>query len=187
MNEQLQQYVASKENVRVERRFASDPRLNGFLVAVSPELAVMHCFHDFMPDGFSVIRLEDVVNVRSGKYERHWKRMLQQEGLLSALEAIPVVDLSSMRSAIDSIASQYKGLIIECEDDEGDDIDFYIGAVLSSSDSQISIHAFDALGVWDSQPSEVPVEEISLVQFDTPYLNTFWKYLAGPRTNHDLP
>ncbi|MAT71907.1 MAG: hypothetical protein CMJ58_20580 [Planctomycetaceae bacterium] len=180
MSDSIRQYVGTNKKISVERSLPSNPRLNGFLVDASESLGVMHCFHDFMPDGFSVFRIADVTEVRSGKYERHWERMLKGEGLLSALAKPPSLDLTTMRSAIDSIESQYDGIIIECEDAEIESEDFYIGSVLSTNEEKVTIQHFDGLGNWDGEPSTLIMSDISLVQFDTPYINTFWKYLAEP-------
>ena len=186
MNDSIRQYVATGKKIRVERSRPSNPRLNGFLIDVSESLGLMHCFHDFMPDGFSVFRIADVTGVRSGKYERHWERMLKGEGLLPTLATRPSLDLATMRSAIDSIRSQYNRIIIECEDAEDECEDFYIGSVLSSNEDTVAIQHFDGLGIWEDEPSIITLSDISLLQFDTPYINTFWKYLAerpAPKNN----
>ena len=73
----------------------------------------MHAFHDFMPDGYTVFRLEDVEGFRSGPHERHWENMLRAEGLLDGLDFAVQIDLSDMRSAIGSISERFEHLIIE--------------------------------------------------------------------------
>ncbi|TWT87181.1 hypothetical protein Mal64_27170 [Pseudobythopirellula maris] len=92
-----------------------------------------------------------------------------------------------MRSAIDSIKTQYDGIIIECEDAEDESEDFYIGSVLSTNDEKVTLQHFDGLGTWEDAPSIIMLSDISLVQFDTPYVNTFWKYLAEPSAPKDNP
>lgn len=180
MDFSIHQYIGTAKKIRVELSFPSTPQINGFLIEASETLGVMHCFHDFMPDGFTVFRIAEVTGVRSGKYERHWERMLNDEGLLTALASPPSLDLTNMKSAIDSIKSQYEGIIVECEDAEDESEDFYIGSVLSSNENDVTIRHFDGLGVWEDKPYTIPLDEVSLIQFDTPYINRFWKYLAGP-------
>jgi hypothetical protein len=179
MHDELRRHVGTGRKLRLERSFPSNPRLNGYLLEASDTLGLIHCFHDFMPDGFAVFRIGDISTIRSGKYERHWDRMLKEEGLLSALAMPPAVDLASMRSAIESISARYKGMIIECEGAEEDCEDFYIGSMLSINDYQVCFEHFDGLGNWEDTPSSVPLGDISLILFDTPYIQTFWKYVSG--------
>lgn len=180
MSNSLQRFIGAGKKVRIERSFPSNPILNGFVIDASEDLCVMHCFHDFMPDGFSLFHIADVTSVRSGEYERHWERMLAGEGLLSALAKPPSLELETMESAINSIAAQYGGITVECEDAGNESEDFYIGSVVSSNSSEIVLRHFDGLGVWDDELSTISLNSISLVQFDTPYTNIFWKYLREP-------
>ncbi len=82
IRDQLLTHLGTGKSLRVETRCTSNETLNGFLLGLSEQLGLMHCFHDFMPDGFTVFRLTDVMSIRSNEYERHWDRMLAGEGLL---------------------------------------------------------------------------------------------------------
>ena len=53
----------------------------------------------------------------------------------------------------------------------------FIGRVVAFNDMSVSIRQFDTLGVWEDEPSVIAYGEITKVQFDTPYINTFIKYL----------
>lgn len=178
MFDELRKYVGTGKKVVLERRFPSNPRLNGYVLDVSDYLGVMHCFHDFMPDGYAVFRVGDISDVRSGKYERHWDHMLSSEGLLYGLQRAPSIDLSRMRNAVASISQQCEGMIIECEDEDIED--FYIGKVISIDDEGFEFTHFDGLGKWTTEPSWIDFDEITLIQLETPYLRTFWKYLVKP-------
>lgn len=81
-----------------------------------------------------------------------------------------------MRSAIESIARCYDHMIIECEDEEEDVEDFYIGTLVATSDNGIRFRHFDALGYWERRPSTIVLADISRVQFDTPYANIFSRH-----------
>ncbi|MBM4074670.1 MAG: hypothetical protein FJ267_03405 [Planctomycetes bacterium] len=39
---------------------------------------------------------------------------------------------------------------------------------------------FDATGNWESEPAAVSLNEVAILQVDTPYINTFKKYLREP-------
>jgi len=172
-DEALQNHVGTGKKIRIERDFPSNPDLNGYLLELSPLFGLMHCFHDFMPDGYTVFRVVDVTACRSGKYERHWDRMLAGEGLLAGLKVDWHVDLSSMKMMLESISNQFQRMIIECEEQGEDAEDFYIGQISSAGESETRFHHFDALGFWEEEPAVIPYREIPLIQFETPYLKIF--------------
>lgn len=175
----LLQYVGTKKKVRVSRRTPCEPLLNGFLLDSGASHVLMHAFHDFMPDGYTVFRLEDVEGFRSGPYERHWEGMLLAEGLLKGLDFAEKIDLSSMRSVIESISQRFEHFIVECEDDDEDVQDFYIGSLVSADFDSITFRHFDGYGYWEAEPATIDIDDITKVQFDTPYIRVFSKHLRS--------
>jgi hypothetical protein len=176
----LRAHVGARRKVQVERSRPSNPRLNGFVLASSETLCYMHVFHDFYPDGYVVVRLDDVESVRSGPYERFWDEMLSGKGLLGGLERPPPVDLSSMEAAIASIDRACGRMIIQCEDDEEDVEDFYIGVVAQQGDGAVLFHHFDGLGRWESPGAVIEYAEVTMIQIETPYMQQFWSHVQGP-------
>jgi hypothetical protein len=71
-------------------------------------------------------------------------------------------------------------IIVECEDAEEEIQDYYIGQILSVDRGSLCFANFDALGRWDKDAHTISLEEITKLQFDTPYVQTFSKYLEGP-------
>jgi hypothetical protein len=180
----LRKYVGTGAAIRVGREGLQKESLNGFLIELSTQFGVMHCFHDFMPDGFSLFRIADVTSVRSNKYERFWDKMLRAEGLLGGLTNPPNVDLKTLPRALNSIASAVDELIVECErqrnaDDAWLSDKFFIGRAIEINKEDVLFVEFDALGRWEKWPTAIPLDEITLVQFDTPYINHFRKHLTG--------
>jgi len=186
MNNKLEKHLKTRKKIRLERRYPSNRNLNGYLLDISDVLGLMHCFDDFEPDGYTVFRVNDVTDVRSGKYERHWDRMLAGEDLLDGLKFDLRIDLTSMQSAIESIARECERLIIECEDRNEDVEDFYIGQVVSIGGESVQFDHFDGLGRWEESAASIPLEEITLLQFETPYTHRFWKYVGGTAPNKTL-
>ncbi len=181
----LQSHVGTRQKIRVETQCSCQKRLNGYLLGLSDQLGLLHCFHDFMPDGYIVFRLAYVETVRSNEYERFWDRMLAAEGLLSGVDEKPEVDLTSFGSAIRSISNHFQMMIIESQFPGEESQDFYIGQVVSLKKDEVVFDHFDGLGRWESEPSVIPLREISFVQFATPYIEIFGKYLDGPRPSRE--
>ncbi len=182
-SDELRSHVGTRKKIRIERSRPSNPHLNGYLVALSPGWGVLHAFDDFEPDGYTLFRVEDVISVRSGPYERHWDRMLAAEGLLGALDRQVAFDLTDVGSVIRSLDSNFGRMIIECEDADSELEDFYIGAVARVGPSSVWFDHFDALGAWAEQPAEIALDEITLLQVETPYLLRFWRYIEARPTH----
>ncbi|MDX2200453.1 MAG: hypothetical protein SF069_15975 [Phycisphaerae bacterium] len=175
----LSGHVGTRQKVRIERNRPPQRLLNGYVLAVWNGLVLMHQFHDFEPDGYTLIREQDVVGVRSNEYERLWDRMLAGEGRLEGLDADLAIDLSNMQTAIRSAAAQFRFLIIQCEDQHEDIQDFYLGELLEVEGDVVRLRSLNALARWDEQVAEIPVAEITNVQFDTPYIRHFTKYIGA--------
>ena len=141
--------------------------------------AVMHAFCDFVPDGYTVFRLEDVEGVRCGPHEHYWEHVLRAEELLGGLGFPATIDLSSMRSAIESISERFEHLIVECEDDDEDVQDFYIGSLVSADFDSITFRHFDGYGYWEAEPAKIDIDDVTKVQFDTPNVSVFSKHLRS--------
>lgn len=184
--EELKPHLNSRKKVRIERRRPSNPRLNGYLVGLSGRLGMMHCFDDFEPDGFTIFHLDDIEEVRSNEYERHWDHMLVAEGLLHGLDQVPPINLRSISTAAVSAAEQFGMLIVECEELDEDIQGFYIGKLVSADDDALAFDNFDALGCWNETTHRIEWNEITLIQVDSAYLKRFSRYLSGvPASQRD--
>jgi len=172
----LAEHVGTGQMVRVDRGLSGEPTLHGYILGLSPELGLMHCFDDFEPDGYTLFRLEDVLSLERGAHEEHWDKMLGGEALLGGLKAPFKIDLTDMPSALRSMQASFSDLIIECEEESEEEGCFYLGRLLEVTRESVVLHYVDALGRWDDAPTIIPVERITKVQFDTPYLRRFMRY-----------
>jgi hypothetical protein len=176
MKDLLAKHVDTAKMIRITRRQPSEPTLHGYLLGLSGELGLLHVFTDFQPDGYTVFRVEDVVGVRCSPYEDWSDHMLRSERRLGGLKIPCRVDLSNMGNAISSIAAHYDQIIVECEEPYEDIEDFYIGVVLKVTARSLQFRHYDGLGYWAAKASAIPLDEITRVQFDCPYIRTFSKY-----------
>ncbi|MBK9263954.1 MAG: hypothetical protein IPM54_29650 [Polyangiaceae bacterium] len=165
--------------LRIERSLSAEPSLHGYLLGLSPQLGLMHCFDDFDPDGYTIFRLEDVLAYERGPHEKHWDRMLTGEGLLGGMHLPIEINLGNLQAALGSLQTHFSDVIIECEDDSDEEGSFYLGRMLDVSSETISLLYVDALGHWDDMPSTITLDRITKVQFDTPYLRRFMRYVEA--------
>jgi hypothetical protein len=172
----LAEHVGTGQMIRIDRGLSGEPSLHGYLLGLSPELGLMHCFDDFEPDGYTLFRVEDVLALERGAHEEHWDKMLGGEALLGGLRAPVEVDLTDIPAALRTIHQTFADLIVECEDEAEDEGDFYLGRLLEVTRDNVALHYVDALGHWDEAPTIIAIERVTKIQFETPYLRRFMRY-----------
>jgi hypothetical protein len=180
MRKKLRSFVGTRKKVHLTRPFPSEPQHNGFILGVGRDLVLLQQFHDFYPEGYTALRVRDISGIRSGKYERFWEHMLAREGILKRVGIPYDVPLQDFTVLLKALHQRGDNIIVECEDAEEGVEDFYIGQILSVESASLCFANFDALGRWDKDAHTIPLEEITTLQFDTPYVQTFSKYLEGP-------
>jgi len=177
---QLRSLAGTGKKVQLTRGLPGDPKHHGFVLACGGEWVLLRQFSDFHPDGLTALRVRDITEIRSGEYERHWERMLAAEGLLAPIEPPGEVDLDDVSRLLRGLQRRGRNVIVECEDAHDDLEDFYIGEIFSVDGESLHFANFDAMGRWDAAPKVIPLGEITQIQIDTPYADTFSKYLEGP-------
>ena len=178
--EQLRQLAGTQRKVLITRARPSEPSIGGFVVDVSSELVLLAQYDGFYLDGFGAFLVRDVLEVRSGEYERQWEKMLAGEGLPTSFDKESLPSVADLPSLLTDLQRRGQNVIVECEDEDEDLEDFYIGRILEIREDHILFANFDALGQWDAEASEIFFDEITRVQLETPYGRIFSKYLEGP-------
>lgn len=183
VRELLRQLVSSRKKVQLTRTHPGEPRCNGFVLGLSEDWVLVNQFHDFASEGYTILRVNDICGVRSGEYERKWESMLASEGTLDQVGITYEVGLQNIRSILESLHGLERNIIVECEDqDDSDEDEFYIGRIVKVvEDDHLQFKHFDALGRWEEDVVELPLSRITKVQFDTPYIITFSKYVPEIR------
>lgn len=145
-----------------------------FPLLVSDKLFLGAEEDDFILDGFHVRRFKDAIKaeIKSDKY----LEIITAEGILDNLE-IPDVDVTDWYSVFMSLSKMKKNVIVECEDEDPNKAGFAIGKILKVCKNKVYIKHFDADGVWENEPVEIPFSEITLVTFGSRYVETFSKYV----------
>ncbi len=147
---------------------------NGFPLVLGEELVLARTLRDFVFDGFSVLRLGDVTEVRSSEVERFFDRVIKAEGLERDLAPPKPILLRSMRTALESIRGHYRHVIVECEG--VDDDDFFLGEIARVDDEHLHLLYIHIDGTRDREATKIPLDEITLLRFDETYLRLYGKY-----------
>lgn len=178
LKNQLNRFVGTKKKVRIERNIRSEEYINGFIHDVSKGLVVLQQFHDFYCEGYTIIKLSDVSDLRSDEHERFFERMLNAEGLLDQIEYKRIIPITDFVASLSYFVKNNENIIIECESLENPaDDEFYIGKVSEIEGNDAWFIGFSALGEWEKEEVAIKIANITRIQFNTPYINIFSKYL----------
>jgi hypothetical protein len=187
ISEKMQRAVSTRKKVRVTRSYPGEALCNGFILGVSETWVLVHQFHDFSPEGYTTLRLRDISKCRSGKTEQVFESMLAAEGILEQVGISYQIDLTSTHSILENLQALGRNVIIECEHRKDPDSDeFYVGQIVKIDKERLWFVCFDVRGQWDEEGILIPLADITKIQFDTPYVNIFSKYLTPLRPRlHD--
>lgn len=173
---EIEQYIGIKKKIRIERNF-SERYANGFITSASDSILIMQQFHDFYSEGYCALRMKDIVSYRSNEYERFFEKMLEAEGILENLKDPDIPHLSNMRELLTYFKFKEANIILECEYENSEDDIFMCGKVSEIENDTLWFKSFDALGCWLDEETGVDINDVTMIQFDTPYLNVFSKFV----------
>jgi len=170
----LTRHVGTRRLVKIRTHVPAET-IVGYLLALSPALALVHQFEDFEPDGYAVTDVGVIAELACGPGEQLWERIIVGEGFLDGLQLAPPLNLTNMAAAITSIVPHSRDLIVETWDDD-DESTFYLGRVHAVEETALLMRCICHLGEWDAAATRIPFSRIARFQFATTYLRLFMKY-----------
>ena len=172
----LDSAIKERSVITIERPELPEPELLCIPISRSDELILVHAFYDFHPDGYRIVRVDDVYAIFREGSELFFERIFKGEGVYSRLKTPQGIDLTSWKEVLESLKGRYQYCIVECEAEE----EFLIGKVMEISDWEFTFWYFDAAGKWDEELDVVDYDELTSVGFDDCYTNTIVKYIENP-------
>jgi hypothetical protein len=177
----LARAIARRWVVKVSRTRLPAKALYGFPLKLADGLVLIQTLQDFDLAGYSVIRLRDVSAVRRDERDQFAQRVVRDRvGRAAIRQPTPAVPLHDWMGLFRGLGASERVIIVERE--ARDHAWFAIGRILAVSADSAGIRGFDARGHWDADPTIVPFDEVTRVQFDTPYSTAFGPYLAALAT-----
>lgn len=145
-----------------------------FPLGVSKKLLLAAKEDDFIIDGYSIRRISDIKKIELK--DDKCSEIIKTEKILDQLSA-PEIDLTDWHSAFLSLQKLQENMIIQHESLEEKDWDFWIGRIEKVLKTKVVFRHFDADGIWQEEPYEIPFSRITSVTFDSRYVNVFSKYV----------
>jgi hypothetical protein len=180
LSEQVRAAIERHQQVRLAREGIAARNVHCFPFQMAGELLLVQEVDDFALDGYAVLRLRDVTEVRSGECERFCERVLEGEGVLAQVRPPePPVALASWPALFASLQAAPWPLVI-LDSEEYEDEPMYVGRVVGAGADAVSFRYVDALGAWDAEPDGIPYEDITAVRFGDRYTTILARYIPPP-------
>tara|TARA_Y100000588_G_scaffold380555_1_gene464627 strand:+ start:3076 stop:3636 length:561 start_codon:yes stop_codon:yes gene_type:complete len=175
--EKIQHHLSNKKYCKIIRHFnQTDMAIaKGYIVDYSENFILLQNTDDFEIDGYSIIPIETIKDILLSNNDKYYHKIMTLEGLVDKILNKHKIDLTNWSSILRSIKKLGFNVIIENEDP--DDESFDIGPITKITDSGAYIRYFDAKGFLDTQSTKIKWDLITIVKFDTRYINIFSKYL----------
>lgn len=129
---------------------------------------------DFILDGFQIRKISDLKKVEIK--DDLCKKMNEENQVLAEVKK-PEINLSSWKTAFESLKALNIFLIVENEKTYSDDSFFYLGYITDIKESCIIFSSIDADGVLNDNV-KIPYSKITSVTFNDRYSKTWQKYLS---------
>ncbi len=139
---------------------------------------MIHAINNFRFDGYIIMPIYAIKKARISEYEVANLHILKEEGILKDLGIKYPIDLNSWQSIFESIKAHKQFAIVESEQAQVDS--FLIGKLEKIGKKKLSLLYFDGAGIFEKDIIKKKYKDITSVQFDDNYTNTFSKYVRFP-------
>lgn len=160
--------------VSVRRVELDSNSIQGFVLAHSEELVALQYVYDFNLDGFMILRLADITEIKCSLTSKFQKRLLEAEGLINKIPFGTAFDLMNWQSAISQLSKAHSLMILECE--AGDEKDFALGRALKATKTGVQFRHFSGAGNWSEDTEELKYKDITSCQVNTNYANVYQRH-----------
>jgi hypothetical protein len=181
MRKQIEKCIKGGDYVKVH---LTEPKgdyikhVDGVILEQSTDLILMSDSFDFHYDGLTIIRKRDIRDIQLSDNERFMTMILKAEGYMTHVKKRKKqlgLNIDSLEQALAQLQRSRLPVIIECQYGKLDL--FHIGPIVDVTPKRVSIHHFNAKGEYDAKPTITKLKDITTVQIDSPYANTFFKYV----------
>lgn len=173
IKEALSKSIEQKQHLSFFRKFASN-RVHGYVLDFTDEFVLIQQTDDLRLDGFAVLPFNTIKKVRHNEFEEMYEYIMQSELFLTNLGINYSIDLTSWQTILNSIKTNNKFTMIECE--QVWIKRFLLGELTKVKKKKVEILYLEANGIFEEFVTEQKYKDITIVRFDETYSNLFQKY-----------
>lgn len=165
--------IARRSPVAILRKKLGAMPLLCIPLHMSEKLVLVAPYTDFQPDGFEVIRLRDISNVRLGEQAAFHEQVMHAEGVLSGLFP-PPVSLESFSALLMDLFALGEPVAVS-----GKQNVLLLGVIERAGKKKLRVRYIDGEGHVDEDPTRFAYDDITSVSFGNRYLKLVVQYAAG--------
>ena len=153
---------------------------NGFIVDYSDNFVLLQETDDFEVDGYVAFPTEAISEILYSNNDKYFDKIMHLEGIVDKIENKHQIDLTSWATILNSIKKLGFNVIVKNEDPE--DKTFDIGPITKLTKLSVYVRYFNAKGILDKEATKINWNLITIVKFDTNYINIFSRHLREPKS-----
>ena len=174
----LREHLKKKHFVTVSSVIAKDEEnYRGYLIKVSNDYICMMVIKDWHTDGYVILPMKFVSDIKYSKYEKKNNEILIKEGVISEIPKLSWLSLKSSKSIFISLEKKINTIIVESRLPKVDE--FVVGKIKKVKNKHVYLKGFDGTGKWLDGIFKIPYSEITSVTFGDEYSTVFEKYTWG--------
>jgi hypothetical protein len=173
-DEDLAGYHVERKLVSFRRDNVDSAELQGFIVAISDALLMLHSIRDFLLDGYLLLDRRHITNARCHPTNKFQRDLMEAEGTLANVSFESKFAIDSWGDYLRSLATD---TLVIVEQELADPPFAHFGTFVDiDADDFVRIHEFTGAGNWDDELTFVELEEITCIQSESNYLAPYTRY-----------
>lgn len=170
--EKLKVIFEKNDVCRIERK-----NIDEFNKSVKPIICndkfLLFCYeYDFEFDGFQLIRLCDITDIKYDEVDIFISNILRKENIIAETKKIMNFRIDNFKTILEYFFNNNENIIIECEKIS----EFNIGKIIEIYDDHIIFLNFDGEGTWYKDPLAIYYDDITSISFRNRYVKYMSKY-----------
>ena len=149
----------------------------GYIFEQNKKFIIMNDMYDFTYDGLVIVKKSDISEIKHTKNEKFFTKILAKENIKKSIINTweqRKISLQNIETIFTQIQSLQIPVILECQ--YGNDDRFIIGPIEKIGTKKVKVKYFNAQGEYDFKPVSAEYKDITVIRFDSPYANIFYKY-----------
>lgn len=172
----IKQNIEKLHEIKLNRSKIGADSLNCIPLEISKNLVLLQEIYDFELDGYVILRIKDITSIEITKSQQFSQFILEKEGKLNQIRKPSINSIDDWETVLTELSNPENNIIVECDSKETSK--FFIGKITSIDKKSLFLLYFNGAGEWDDEPTEIPLKDITSINFDSKYINIISKYLS---------
>ena len=176
-DELINDHIKKKNFVKIKRTVTEGSGdIMGFILKMTKDFLLIQMEEEFYLNGYAIIKQDHYDSIRCNESDKAVKKILKGEGIIGSDYGIKKkLRLKEWKTIFEDLLKHDYHVIIECEDLK--EPLFLIGPIKKIKKDSVNIRYYNAQGVLNEKSTKVKYKDITIVKFDSRYINVFRKYL----------